>query len=74
MEQSLWLRLASPPAPGRRLRLLVPSCDVSLVLGAKNGTLTDPDFLHIQIFCIAKSSEALKKVAKMPETTREFCF
>jgi hypothetical protein len=71
MEQSLWLRLASPPAPGRRLRLLVPSCDVSL---AKNGTLTDPDFLHIQIFCIAKSSEALKKVAKMPETTREFCF
>ena len=27
-----------------------------------------------QIFCTAKSSEALQKVAKMPETTREFRF
>jgi hypothetical protein len=29
-------------------------------------------FLHIQIFCTAKNSEALQKVAKMPETTRNF--
>jgi hypothetical protein len=35
-------------------------------------------FLHtqtcFQIFCTAERSEALQKVAKMPETTREIWF
>jgi hypothetical protein len=29
-------------------------------------------FLHIKIFCTAKSFKALQKLAKMPETTRNF--
>jgi hypothetical protein len=38
------------------------------------ATLALNVFLHIKIFCTAKSFKALQKVAKMPETTREFGF
>jgi hypothetical protein len=36
VEQSLWLRLASSPAPGRRLRLLVPSKSKRQMLSARD--------------------------------------